>query len=308
MASKNTSQTTAGARRKRSTDPSATPLSQQREEMLYMVARYGYVSTPQLANRLYGGNKQNSQLAEHNKRLFDEGYIDRFQLPSSSPTPRNMPLVSTLTKKGAEFIANSRHIAITSLHVPSASDQPKAAYFEHLMLINDVRVIVELACEGHAYELKWLDERTIRKHKLYEEIVVPGGQGKPDKTSNIPDAFFSLRTPTGWLSFFLEIDRGTEAHTVILKKAQVYLEYEKTTHYAQHFGASDSSGATVSLFALLVTNSARRRDHIVASLGKAFPAQPFLCAAYPELTPTSALAQPIWYAPHLSGPVSLIAT
>lgn len=305
MAAKNPAQKMTQTKRKDSLGQSNPPLSQQGEEMLYLVARYGYVSTPQIAKRLFNGNKQSSQMAETNRKLFDTGYIDRFPLPSASAA-RNMPFVSTLTKKGAELIANIRNIAITALYVPSAADQPKAAYFEHLMMINDVRVIIELACELHAFELKWLDERMIRKHKLYEEIGIQTHPGRIEKTANIPDGFFSIKTQAGWLSFFLEIDRGTEAHLVIHKKAKVYLEYEKTSHYAQYYAASDSSGVTASLFALLVTNSAKRRDAMVTSLSKALPIQPFLCSAYPELTPEHMLTESIWYAPHLRDPVALI--
>jgi len=306
MAAKDPSQKTVQRKSKGGVGQSAPPLSQQSEEMLYLVARYGYVNTPQIANRLFKGNKQSSQMADMNKKLFDSGYIDRFPLPSASPA-RNMPLVSTLTKKGAELIANLRNLAITALYVPSATDQPKAAYFEHLMMINDVRVIIELACEHSSYELKWLDERTIRKHKLYEEIELQMPQERVEKTANIPDGFFSLKTQAGWLSFFLEIDRGTEAHAVIHKKAQVYNAYEKTSHYAQYYAASDSAGTTASLFTLLVTNAAKRRDTIVTSLGKALPNQPFLCSAYPELTPENALTEPIWYAPHFTGAITLVS-
>lgn len=306
MAAKDPTQKMAQIKRKGGVGQSNPPLSQQGEEMLYLVARYGYVSTPQIANRLFNGNKQSSQMADINKKLFDSGYIDRFPLPSTSPA-RNMPLVATLTKKGAELVANIRNLALANLYVPSATDQPKAAYFEHLMMINDVRVMIELACEHHSFELKWLDERTIRKHKLYEEIVIQIHPGKTEKTANIPDGFFSIKTQAGWLNFFLEIDRGTEAHVVIHKKAQVYLAYEKTGHYAQYYSASDTSGITASLFALLVTNAAKRRDAIVTSLGKALPSQPFLCSAYPELTQENVLTESIWYAPHLTDAVALVS-
>lgn len=305
MESKTSTAKTIHAKRK-SNAQSLPSMTEQREELLYMIARYGYVSTPQMAMRLFGGNKQNSQMADHSKKLFDAGYIDRFPLPSSSSTMRNMPLVSTLTKKGAELIANNRNISITNLCVPSASDLPKALYFEHLMMINDVRVIIELACEQQSYDLRWLDERTIRKNKLYGEVILQLGQEKGEKTATIPDGFFCIKANEGWFSFFLEIDRGTEKIMVIQKKAQVYLEYEKTSHYAQTYGATTQSGTTASLFALLITNSAKRRDNVAASLGKIFPSQPFLCAAYPELTPESVLNQPIWYAPPLAEATLLI--
>jgi len=283
-------------------------MTEQREALLYMVARYGYVSTPQLAKRFFGGNKQSSQLADTMRKLFDAGYIDRFQQPTTAPEAKNMPLISVLTKKGAEYIASSGGVDIGKLQVPSASDQPKATYFEHLLLVNDVRVIFELACEQNNHELMWLNERAIRRHKLYGEVMLSLEEEKPEKTANIPDGFFCIKTTAGWFSFFLEIDRGTEKIAVIQKKAQVYLAYEQTSHYAQLYGATTPAGSTAPLFALLITNSVKRRDNVSASLGKAFPSQPFLCAAYPEVTPESVLSQPIWVAPHLKAAVPLITT
>jgi hypothetical protein len=306
MASNESSTKISRTKRKPSATKSPVAMTEQREEMLYMVARYGYVSTPQLAKRFFGGNKQSSQLADTMRKLFDAGYIDRFQQPSTASEAKNMPLISVLTQKGAEFIAGSRGIDMSRLQVHSASDQPKAAYFEHLLMVNDVRVIFELACEQSNYNLVWLDERTIRKQRLYGEVLLSSDQGKGEKTSNIPDGFFSIKTTAGWLSFFLEIDRGTEKIAIIHKKAQVYLAYEQTSHYAQHYGATTQSGDTAPLFVLLITNAAKRRDNVSTSLGKAFPSQPFLYAAYPELLPESVLSQPIWYAPNLNQAVSLI--
>lgn len=308
MASNESTPKISRTKRKPSAAKSLVSMTEQREALLYMVARYGYVNTPQLAKRFFGGNKQSSQLADTMRKLFDAGYIDRFQQPSNSTVVRNMPLISVLTKKGAEFVAENQGIDISKLQIHSASDQPKAAYFEHLLRVNDVRVIFELACEQNNYDLKWLDERTIRKNKLYGEVVLSSEQEKLEKTANIPDGFFCIKTTTGWLSFFLEIDRSTEKLAIIHKKAQVYLAYEQTSHYAQHYGATTQAGTTAPLFALLVTNAVKRRDNVSASLGKAFPNQPFLCAAYPEVTPEAVLSQPIWVVPHLKEAVPLITT
>lgn len=306
MESKDSTTKTSRTKRKPSAAKSPVSMTEQREEMLFMVARYGYVSTPQLAKRFFDDNKQSSQLADTMRKLFDAGYIDRFQQPSTSAEVRNMPLISVLTKKGAEFVAANRGIDISKLQVYAASEQPKAAYFDHLLRINDVRVIFELACEQNNYDLKWLDERTIRKNKLYGEVVLSSDQEKPEKTANIPDGFFCIKTRAGWFSFFLEIDRGTEKIAIIHKKAQVYLAYEQTSHYAQHYGATTQPGTTAPLFTLLITNAVKRRDNVSASLGKAFSSQPFLSAAYPEVTPESVLSQPIWYAPHFHQAVTLI--
>ncbi|MEZ4621180.1 MAG: replication-relaxation family protein [Caldilineaceae bacterium] len=272
-----------------------------------MIARFGHVSTPQIAKRYFKGNSKNSQMASNLKKLEEAGYIHRFSLPSSSSTARNMPLVATLTKKGAELISNSQSIDIGKLHVLSPSDQPKAAYFEHLMDINEVRVTLELACEQQQCVLKWLDERTIRKHKLYDYVIVRGKQGKEEKTANIPDGFLTIKGKKGYLSFFLEVDRGTEPIAVIQQKAFVYVEYEKSTHYAKYFGAAGKTGGAASLFVLLITSSAKRRENIVATLKHAFTSQPLLCAAYPELTPQTVLTEPVWYAPHLSDPIDLLS-
>lgn len=308
MASNESTTKTSRTKRKPAAAKSTVAMTEQREALLSMVARYGYVSTPQLAKRFFGGNKQSSQLADTMRKLFDTGYIDRFQQPSTASEAKNMPLVSVLTPKGAEFIASSRGVDISRLQVHSASDQPKAAYFEHLLLVNDVRVIFELACEQNNHELMWLNERTIRRHKLYGEVMLSSEQENPEKTANIPDGFFCIKTKAGWLSFFLEIDRGTEKIAVIHKKAQVYLAYEQTSHYAQVYGATTPAGSTAPLFSLLITNSVKRRDNVTAALGKAFPNQPFLCSAYQDLQPDSILSQPIWYAPHLSEAMKLIVT
>jgi hypothetical protein len=308
MASKDQTAKISRTKRKSSATKSPVSMTQQREDLLYMVARYGYVSTHQIAKRFFGDNKQSSQLADTMRKLFDAGYIDRFAQPSNSTVMKNMPLISVLTKKGAEFVAESQGIDINRLQIHSAADQPKAAYFEHLLSVNDVRVIFELACEQNNYDLRWLDEHTIRKNKLYGEVVLPSNQEVPERTVNIPDSFVCIKTASGWLSYFLEIDRGTEKIPIILKKAQVYLEYEQTSHYAQFYGATTPLGSTAPLFALLITNSVKRRDNVCAALRKAFPNQPFLCSAYQELQPDSLLSQPIWYAPHFDQAIELIDT
>lgn len=307
MASKKPTAKTSRTKRNTAAAKSSLAMTEQREAVLFMVARYGYVSTPQVAKRLFGGKTKSSQMADTMRKLFDAGYIERFPLPSSSSTAKNMPLVSALTKKGAELIAGSRGIDLSKLQIYSASNQPKASYFEHLMRINDVRVIFELACKQHSCELKWLDERTIRKHKIYGEVELSSTNNTPQKTANIPDGFFCFKTQNGWFSFFLEIDMGTEKIAIIQKKAEVYLAYEQTSHYAEYYGATTQSETTAPLFALLITSGVKRRDNVLAALGKTFPIQPFLCTTYPILQPDSVLSQPIWYAPNLNKAVSLLA-
>lgn len=308
MASKNPTTKTSRTKRSTAAAKSQLAITEQIEKVLFMVARYGYVSTPQVAKRLFESNTKSSQMAATMRKLFDAGYIERFPQPSTSSEAKNMPLVSALTKKGAEFISESRGVDLSKLQIYSASSQPKASYFEHLMRINDVRVIFELACEQNNHQIKWLDEHTIRKHKIYGEVELSSAPGTRQKTANIPDGFFSIKTQHGWFSFFLEIDTGTEKIAVIQKKAEVYLAYEQTSHYAEHYGATTQSGTTAPLFVLLITSGVKRKDNVLASLNKAFPVQPFLCAAYPNLQPDSMLSQPIWYAPHLKEAVSLITT
>jgi len=256
------------SRTKRSAAAAKSPLSmtEQREKVLFMVARFGYVSTPQIAKRLFGGKTKNSQMADTLRKLFDAGYIERFSQPSTSPEAKNMPLVSALTKKGAEFIAGSGGVDLSKLQIYSASGQPKAQYFEHLMRINDVRVIFELACEQNHHEIKWLDEHTIRKYKIYGEVELSSASGTRQKTANIPDGFVSIKTQHGWFSFFLEIDTGTEKIAIIQKKAEVYLAYEQTSHYAEHYGATTKSGRTAPLFVLLITSGMKRRDNILTGV------------------------------------------
>ncbi len=171
-----------------------------------------------------------------------------------------------------------------------------------------MRVIFELACEQNNHEIKWLDEHTIRKYKIYGEVELSSAPGTRQKTANIPDGFFCIKTEHGWFSFFLEIDTGTEKIAIIQKKAEVYLAYEQTSHYAEYYGAMTQLGKTAPLFTLLITSGMKRRDNILAALSKAFLIQPFLCAAYPNLQLDSVLSQPIWYAPHLKEAVPLIAT
>ena len=209
---------------------------------------------------------------------------------------------------GGGVCAAALNVNIDDIHVHQATKQPRAMYFDHLMAINDVRVLFELACKQHGYPMSWLTQRTIRAKSLHVPVTMPGKSGRNEEFASIPDGFFSIQTPKGYYSFFVEVSSGAETHKVIHNKAHVYLAYEQTGHYAQYYSASDANGTTASLFALLVTSSSKRCSNIVASLGKEFSDQPFLCATYSRLNENNILTEPVWHAPQFTSPQPLITS
>lgn len=139
-------------------------------------------------------------------RLYRLGVVDRFQPPASGSAPNHY----VLDHLGARVVAAQRGIDLRELRWRKEDVEalPWIREFPHLVATNEFFVRIAHACrlEGVHHLTAWWGELRCRRHW---EIVLPDGYGR-------------LADSRGSISFFLELDLGTESPGRLAAKLPAY--------------------------------------------------------------------------------------
>jgi hypothetical protein len=280
-------------------------MTERDTDIIRTVSVYQAVTTEQIRTLLFGGKQRSTQCDLRLRLLFQHGYLDR--RGQATLYEENKPLIYVLTQKGIQHLAEVDGGDNSDISWHPKLNQMSQHHLQHLLQVNDVRIAIEQACDLNNYELKWLDEYTIRRHRLYDRFSVQYSNGAIRVTVLIPDGFFALDTPKLWLGCFLEVDRGTESLKTISQKLSKYLAYFVTNSYKERYGAQDAYGNEVYPCVLTVTTSPRRLQNLRSIAQKVGASQLFLFTTFIDVTPERVLSQPIWQTAASDTPICLIA-
>lgn len=274
-------------------------------QILSLVYTFRAVTTDQIRRIVFHTDGKSTQCDLRLKLLFQHGFLERRS--QTVLYEKNKPLIYLLTEKGAKHLAEVSGGKRTEILWHPKHNQISTQRLQHLLQVNQVRASIEQAAEECAYTLNWLDEFTIRRLKLYDSFPIQYPSGITTKTTLIPDAFFTLDTPTMWLSCFLEVDRGTESLRTVSEKLCKYLAYLTTDGYQERYGVQDEEGNKIYPCVLTITTTQERLDNLRAVSKDVGAGDIFLFSTFSAVTYPQVFLRPIWWKPTSNEQIALVA-
>ncbi len=266
-------------------------------EILKAVCRYYVLSRPQI-QRLCFPKDNNGRITRRrlqvlvNNHLINRHVCSVYNLGRGTPGATYFP-----APKGCEFLAEYLD---DERYYSTPTRTPLSHHLFHWLAVSETHITLdsaiqlqnEVALDG------WLNEWDVcnpletapdRRYSLYTVLR------ESPRLIAAPDAAFLLSTRGFSKVFYLEQDRGTSGvRQIAASKPPGYAELASRGWHTRHFANANVSTFTI----LLVTTNARRRD----ALRKAFENKPgaylWKFAAVGDLSPTTALFDPIWYSCH----------
>lgn len=270
-------------------------ITERDTQILSLVYTLRAMTTDQIRRTVFHTYGKSTQCDLRLKLLFHHGFLERRS--QTVLYEKNKPLIYLLTEKGAKHLAEVSGDKRSDIVWHPKHNQISTQRLQHLLQVNEIRTSIEQAAEECAYTLDWLDEFTIRRLKLYDRFTVQYLSGITTKTTLIPDAFFTVDTPTMWLSCFLEVDMGTESLKTVSEKLCKYLAYLTTNSYQERYGAQDEEGNKIYPCVLTITTSQERLDHMRAIAKDIAAGDIFLFCTFSAVSSGQVLSRPIWQTP-----------
>jgi DNA-binding Lrp family transcriptional regulator len=193
--------------------PTVAPmrLTERDRRIIRLVHRHRFLRSTQIV-ALIGGSPQ--QLLRRLKLLYHHGFlerpraqIDRYHKGGSQH------IIYGLGNKSLEFLKQELNVDFRELSWGEKNRAVGRIFLEHALLVSDVMVMIELACQRHGdIRLLYEDELALRSERQPFQWHVKTRDGI--RLGVIPDRIFALeyRDQNGQLErvhFFLEADRGT---------------------------------------------------------------------------------------------------
>lgn len=252
--------------------------------ILRHVFRHRFLRSSHIA-ALIGGSRQ--MILRRLQLLYHHGYLDRpMEQLLSYHYEGSKPLAYGLGNKGADVLARDADIPRGKINWTAKNKAAGPIFLEHTLLIADVMVAIEAACQQHGRVriiepdeiLAQAPEATRRKRNPLGWQVDLAGQGEHHRLGVIPDKFFGLHyldRPEGRnrAYFCLEADRATmPVMRTNLRQTSFYrklLAYYETWNRGLHTELYNIKNFRV----LTVTSSADRVRNLIeanraATLGK----------------------------------------
>lgn len=271
------------SRHKRSDDAPNMRLMPRDVEILKMLATFRIMRQDQIQHLFFTSRSTAQYRLSH---LFQHGYVQRHFLPVYAGWS---PTLYTLDKKGISLLRREHGMS----KVVVWDSENGHEFLSHTLAIHDFRVAVMVACRESGYTLvRWMNDWELKSS--YDRVKI---DEKP--ISLIPDSYFTIQTPYGNASFFLEMDMGSMTVGRFTTKIRAYIAYMKTGAYLQRY-------QTRSLRILSVTNSEKRSTHLRVSTEGVGADKRFLFASQEAITPESVLHQAIWHGAGNPSPTALI--
>lgn len=205
---------------------SADSLLPREAAILTMLAALRVATADQLARVVFRDKSRPTSLRlahRHISRLTDRGLIRSH--PNLSPSHRSGPHdhVHVLTAQGTRVIGRAHGLGIGQ----RKSWHPSASRLEHWLTIGDLYVGLVEASQDDAFTIIKFDAEGDARRQYLDAA---------GRTRTIqPDAFVYLKTRDMLLSWFVEVDRGSENPGRISEKCRAYRNYELADlEYQQH--------------------------------------------------------------------------
>jgi hypothetical protein len=271
-------------------------LTERDVRILRLVADFRYMTREQV-EKLEFSPTTISYCKRRLSLLFHNGYLER----------RFLPLRGVFGAARAYYVLDQRGtgVLMTLLALTRAEldwrprdGRREPLYMEHTLRINDMRVLLILAARRAALELRWIDERELKRRA--RDHRVPDPLHLNERITIIPDGYFTLGNR--W-SFALELDRGTVEEVPFKRKVRGYGEWKTSGLYTRSFGTS-------SLRVLFVVADSRRDPHRISRIRRwtqsAGGGSMFWFAALEELGADALLFEPEWIDASREGRRSLL--
>lgn len=223
--------------------------------------------------------------------LYHHGFLQRHFLPVYAGWS---PTLYTLDKRGVALLRHECGLE----RVTVWDSENGHEFLSHTLAINDVRVAITLACQDADYTLvQWKSEADLKAD--YDRVTITNEKGKEQSISLIPDSYFTIETPQGKTSCFLEMDMGTMTVGRFATKIRAYLAYTKSGAYQKRY-------QTKSLRVLTITTSQTRCINLIAASESVGGDRRFLFSTKEQTVRETALHSPIWQVVGNSAPIALI--
>lgn len=268
-------------------NPSRMVLQERDIDVIEAVYRYRVLSQAHIA-ALFFGSKSTAQYRL--EKLYDHQFLERKFLPVSLGEGRS-PTLYVLDRRGAETLRTER--GYDDIKWFRTSKELKPDFLAHSMALNELMVLVTLACRKHGFTLKqWQTENEVKAD--YDRVIVQSGAGKHERMPVVPDSFFTIIAYERRFPFFVELDRGTMTLARFKDKVRAYLAYYRSGAYEKRYELR-----SIRLLTVVSTKSqsggGRRLQNLKATTETLTQERWFWFAALSELTTGNILTEPIWY-------------
>jgi predicted transcriptional regulator len=267
---------------------------------------YRALTTQQISALVFAKDTRSTQCEERLKRLYHNGYLERRS--QGTTYQDNKPLVYMLTEKGAQLLSEHKGMKRNEIYWNAKYNTISNYHLQHVVQTSESRISFVRACERLGYELSWLDEMSIRHHKLYDTFTYHTPTGWTKKTTVIPDSFFTIETPQKLVSCFLEIDRGTETLSTVADKFSKYVSYLQTEEYLTRYAAFDEEGNEIHPFVLTITTTEQRMNNLLEVASDVGADDIYMFSTFADTTPERVLEDAVWKSSRCDYSVPLIST
>lgn len=243
----------AHKRNQRPAEPHSIRFTKNDLEVVVHVNNFGILSQRQL-ERLTG--KSRGTMQARLMRLYHHLILDRLYLRVEMGL--GSPALYVLGSRGVELLKT--HFGVSELSGRRISD-PKDFFLQHILAINEFRILVQLACQVQGWQLiRWQDDYQLKRS--YDKVAIQIAGRKSTEVAVQPDAYFTIEVPERGVShFFLELDRNTETLDRVKTKYAAYTAYYKSGQYENRFSAKSFRVLTV----VSVGEYPKHSEHDVAS-------------------------------------------
>jgi hypothetical protein len=268
-------------------------LMQRDKQIIEMVYQCRCLRQDQIHELFFGGAKSASQ--HRLMLLYHHRFLNRIFLTTRASIQFSK-VVYTIDKLGAELLRAEMGYPLEDTQpIPGQTGQQ---FLAHTLAVNDVRVVVMLACRRAGYDLlTWKSESELKAE--YDRVQITSKTGRRMTVSLIPDSYFSIDTPLGKAHFFLELDRGQMGLERFKTKIEAYRSYVQQGGYTKRYGAKTVRVLSVTLSEARLLGL-KRATEIVG--GK----ERFWFGVLSDLTPETLFQQPVWNIAGREEKVSLI--
>lgn len=263
-------------RDRRSDTPPNMRLTERDVDILKAVAEYRILRQDHIQQLFFGSKSTAQYRLSH---LYQHGFLNRHFLPVYAGWS---PTLYALDKRGVALLKAACGIDRVNLWDAENGHE----FLSHTLAINDFRVAVTVACRQAGYTLaQWIGEASLKAD--YDRVTISDPNGKKQSVSLIPDSYFTVETPKGRASFFLEMDMGTMTLRRFQNKIRAYLAYLESKAYQQRY-------QTKSLRVLTVTTSAVRCANLKTTTEQIHRERVFWFTHQALVTVDQVLHAPIW--------------
>lgn len=278
-------------------------LTNRDSQIFHSLLTHRYLTTALITMRFFSNRKRTSRRL---KKLVDDGWLVCFRVAAEGASFGG-ELAFLLTSKSAAKVAIDLDVPMSSLKwrvTPPASHK----YIDHFTALNRFRIVTELSAESNGLSYEFLPEYSLirSEHGAFSPAIKSSAKGKAP--SFVPDGVMCLSKRQGKgkkLLFFVEIDRGTEAPSVVVSKVRSYCQYYDSGAYGKY---DDVFSAKFQGFRLLlVCNDEEGQERLLAAIEEArVPDIGFVWLSHDAITGPDCLGEQVWRVPHEAKPKSIL--